>query len=522
MACGILRRGEDVKSQQDCRFAVPTERAPASSVRAVPGSEAEEEAVSISALSKHVANETSALVQPTESSGTPSSVTLASLQLDAGQGAGDIETKEQRGESGSAHETGGCGERGSVLTGFMKPSIKTSHVPQLRQNTLPERRQAMAAGSRVMDSFYPERTQNVVQGTTRDPSALFELNFEHSFEGMRGAAPRRTGGMHRTVTMVQNANHARCNASGGPLSFGQGQGNTGKEGHTEANAGREAGNELIDNRGKMAQEKAKQNEARCTNKPGLVILEGIVHSDQIGRGGAAGVCGGAGLAPNGADTHDDLSQESPVLLRKHSRPRAGVSEKTKKETSPVKEATMPNMMQCGAAPLSERSSSFEAANQNRDSPVAMVDDPEQEANTNGETCDTATPKKRRQPSPQNTPGSSAVSVAGSGLSAAAAITGSGKRAKAAPTTPGCCYKCGATKSTEWLPFHVEGDVHTICKGCQVFFFSFCLEPHGYQRHSILLTLGHAPGLSQRQQDRNQRVGSRGHRCTRPSSVAGRP
>ena len=520
MIGGILRRGEDVKSQQDCRFAVPTERAPASSVRAVPGSEAEEEAVSISALSKHVANETSALVQPTESSGTPSNVTLASMQLDAGQGAGDIEIKEQRGESGSAHETGGCGERGSVLTGFMKPSIKTSHVPQLRQNTLPERRQAMAAGSRVMDSFYPERTQNVVQGTTRDPSALFELNFEQSFEGLHGAVPRRTGGMHRTVTMVQNANHARCNASGGPSSFGQGQGNTGKEGHTEANAGREAGNELIDNRGKMAQEKAKQNEARCTNKPGLVILEGVVHSDQIGRGGAAGVCGGAGLAPNGADTHDDLSQESPVLLRKHSRPRAGVSEKTKKETSPVKEATMPNMMQCGAAP--ERSSSFEAANQNRDSPVAMVDDPEQEANTNGETCDTATPKKRRQPSPQNTPGSSAVSVAGSGLSAAAAITGSGKRAKAAPTTPGCCYKCGATKSTEWLPFHVEGDVHTICKGCQVFFFSFCLEPHGCQRHSILLTLGHAPGLSQRQQDRDQRVGSRGHRCTRPSSVAGRP
>ena len=478
----ILWRGEDVKSQQDCRLAVSTDRASASSVPAeaeeasITRSEAEE--ASIPVLSKHVANETSGLVQATKSSATPSNVTLASPQLDAGQGAGDIEIKEQRGESGSAHETGGCGERGLVFAGFTKPSIKTSHVPELTPKTFYGKRQAMAAGSILLDNLSKgvtnlERTQNVVQGTTRDPSAHFKLKFEHSFGGLHGAAPRRTGLMHRIVTMVQNANQTRCNASGGPSSFGQGQGNTGKEGHTEANVGREAENELIDNCGEMAQEKARQNEARCTNKPGLVVLEGVVHSDQIVRGDAAGVCGGADLAPNGADTHDDLSQESPVLLRKHSRPRAGVSEKTGKETSPVKEASMPKMMQCWAA--SERSSSFGAANQNRDSSVAIEDDPEQEANTNGETCDTATPKKRRQPSPQNTPGSSAASVAGSGLSAAAAITGSGKRAKGAPTTPGCCYKCGATKSTEWLPFHVEGDVHTICKGCQVFLFSFCFR-----------------------------------------------
>ena len=95
----ILWRGEDVKSQQDCRLAVSTDRASASSVPAeaeeasITRSEAEE--ASIPVLSKHVANETSGLVQATKSSATPSNVTLASMQLDAGQGAGDIEIKER-------------------------------------------------------------------------------------------------------------------------------------------------------------------------------------------------------------------------------------------------------------------------------------------------------------------------------------------------------------------------------------------------------------------------------------------
>lgn len=34
--------------------------------------------------------------------------------------------------------------------------------------------------------------------------------------------------------------------------------------------------------------------------------------------------------------------------------------------------------------------------------------------------------------------------------------------------PGCCWKCGATRSQEWLPFYVDGAAQTICKGCQVY------------------------------------------------------
>ena len=43
-----------------------------------------------------------------------------------------------------------------------------------------------------------------------------------------------------------------------------------------------------------------------------------------------------------------------------------------------------------------------------------------------------------------------------------------KRAKAAAATPGCCWKCGATKSQDWQAFYVDGAAQQICKGCQVY------------------------------------------------------
>ena len=44
----------------------------------------------------------------------------------------------------------------------------------------------------------------------------------------------------------------------------------------------------------------------------------------------------------------------------------------------------------------------------------------------------------------------------------------GKRNKGAGATPGCCWKCGATKSTDWLALYVDGLSHQLCKGCQVY------------------------------------------------------
>ena len=48
-----------------------------------------------------------------------------------------------------------------------------------------------------------------------------------------------------------------------------------------------------------------------------------------------------------------------------------------------------------------------------------------------------------------------------------APTSAGKKAKTG-LTPGCCWKCGATKSHDWLAFYVDGGAQTICKGCVVF------------------------------------------------------
>ena len=48
-----------------------------------------------------------------------------------------------------------------------------------------------------------------------------------------------------------------------------------------------------------------------------------------------------------------------------------------------------------------------------------------------------------------------------------APTSAGKKAKTG-LTPGCCWKCGATKSHDWLAFYVDGGAQTICKGCQVY------------------------------------------------------
>ena len=49
-----------------------------------------------------------------------------------------------------------------------------------------------------------------------------------------------------------------------------------------------------------------------------------------------------------------------------------------------------------------------------------------------------------------------------------AVASGGKRAKGAGATPGCCWKCGATKSTDWLALYVDGLPHQLCKGCQVY------------------------------------------------------
>ena len=41
-----------------------------------------------------------------------------------------------------------------------------------------------------------------------------------------------------------------------------------------------------------------------------------------------------------------------------------------------------------------------------------------------------------------------------------------KRARVGAAIPGCCYKCGAHKSTDWIPIHEEGEVKSICKACE--------------------------------------------------------
>ena len=44
--------------------------------------------------------------------------------------------------------------------------------------------------------------------------------------------------------------------------------------------------------------------------------------------------------------------------------------------------------------------------------------------------------------------------------------GSSKRAKGGGSTPGCCYKCAATKSVDWHAFYVDGLTMQICKTCR--------------------------------------------------------
>ena len=98
--------------------------------------------------------------------------------------------------------------KGLAFTGFAKkPSRQTLHIPQLKQNTATDKKQARAVGSSLLDNLAtnPPKTQSGMQCIKSVPSALSEIKLDPRHGGLQGAAPRRTSGTHRAVSMVQEA-----------------------------------------------------------------------------------------------------------------------------------------------------------------------------------------------------------------------------------------------------------------------------------------------------------------------------